>query len=146
MKSSRAHHPKRTFRDPTEILIGIGAAAVGGAVTLFGLAALQALATGEAGGGRTTAALVFATCLAAALWCFQVSWRLITGRERTAGGLVSPVTLIAAGVLFFCAAMYTVLTVGSRAAPQSLLFSSASVAAFSLAVVRFRSIGRSRQS
>src|SRR5712691_7583641 len=35
---------------------------------------------------------------AIAAWCVQTGWRLMTGRERPGGGLLSPLALIVIGV------------------------------------------------
>ena len=73
-----------------------------------------------------------------ATWCIQTAWRLLTGRERPGGGLLSPVALTVIGVVF--AAGSVALAAFYR--PLNLRFIAAMMASglvcFSLARTRLR--------
>ena len=72
-------------------------------------------------------------------WCAQISWRLITGREREGGGLLSPLVLI----LFSAGCMAAAIAAGLHDVHNPAWFDlmALAVGCFSFAVHR---IGRRR--
>ena len=74
-----------------------------------------------------------------ASWCVQTAWRLIAGRERTRGGLLSPTFLILVGAACALGAIAGLVLVGRRGLGGVVLLTSNALSLFGLARTRLRS-------
>ena len=70
-----------------------------------------------------------------AAWCVQTGWRLMTGRERRGGGLLSPIALILIGVVCLAGSVAEVVLPRGKGFSPAALFVSA-LSCFSLAHLR----------
>ena len=112
---------------------------------LLGVAALVPLAlVGGAvlksveGNVRFLAVLGGIVALVVSLWCVRTSWRLISGRPRNDGGLLSPWLIAAAGVIFTAWGMFGVAELGRAGLGGAMWMGAASIGCFTVAWERFR--------
>jgi hypothetical protein len=90
--------------------------------------------------------LVSAASLWGAVLCVSTSWRLLTGRSRSDGGLVSPRFLTGAAILFAAMPILSVATGSWRMGRTSALFPAAQmVLYFGIAITLFK-LARKRRS
>jgi hypothetical protein len=76
-------------------------------------------------------------------WSAPTSWRLITGRPRSDGGLLSPVMIALAGIAIAAVGVFGVVAHGGLALPRGALFAASGTSTVVLAWDRIR---RRRQS
>ena len=89
--------------------------------TLLGVSALVPLALGAGavveiveGNARLSVVVGGLVSLAVFVWCLRTSWRLVSGRPRNDGGLLSPWLIAAAGVAFAAWGSSALPTSGGR--------------------------------
>jgi hypothetical protein len=91
------------------------------------------------GGEHTWGVLALTTVAALVLGgCIQTSWRLITGRPRKDGGLLSPPVIAFAGSGIAAMGMFGLIINGWQALPKAVLYIISGVSTAALACSRFR--------
>jgi hypothetical protein len=83
------------------------------------------------------ALLVFAGAPVLA-WCVHTSWRLLTGRPRKDGGLLSPAVILLAGIGLAAVGAYALTLDGWRALGRAALFVTSGASTVMLAWTRIR--------
>ena len=76
--------------------------------------------------------------LVVSVWCLRTSWRLISGRPRNDGGLLSPWLIAAAGVIFAAWGLLGVAELGRAGLAGAMWLGAASIGCFTVAWGRFR--------
>lgn len=66
------------------------------------------------------------------VWCLRTSWRLVSGRSRSDGGLLSPWFIAAAGVVFAAWGMFGLAELGWAGLGGALWMGAASIGCFTL--------------
>ena len=89
--------------------------------------------------GSVVSAIVF-------VWCAKTSWRLITGRPRLDGGLLSPWVIAGAGVLASTGILYGLSQFGGQWIGGALYLGSIAIGCFELARRRLKNRERRRPS
>ena len=91
------------------------------------------------GSGHTWGVLAFTIVGVLLLgWCVQTSYRLITGRPRKDGGLLSPAVIALAGSSIAAMGMFGLIINGWQALPKAVLYMISGVSTAALAWSRFR--------
>ncbi len=119
---------------------------------LLAVAALVPLALGAGavveiveGNARLSVVVGGLVSLALFVWCLRTSWRLVSGRPRNDGGLLSPWLIAAAGVSFAAWGIFGFADLGRTGLGGAMWMGAASIGCFAVAWERFRSV-RGRRS